>query len=91
MHRDLRAGLRLVAEGGRIIAEGDEPPWSGEVAVLAWPDGLAVQDEHLLPLPAVLAPGGYALAISLKQLYDDGAERWLPLAGSGAVGQRHAA
>lgn len=85
MHRNLQVGLRLVAEGGRVIAERDEPPWSGEVAVLAWPDGQAVQDKHALPLPADLAPGDYTLVVSLKQLYKDGAERWLSLAGSEAT------
>ncbi len=72
MHADLWAVLRLVGPAGQVVAERVEPPWSGNTAVLAWPGGLAVQDEHRLALPAGLAPGDYRLVLSLEQRNRDG-------------------
>ena len=54
-------------------------------AKLNWPGGLAVRDVHALPLPDDLAPGRYDLVLSLKQRLEDGQERRVPLANSGAT------
>jgi 4-amino-4-deoxy-L-arabinose transferase-like glycosyltransferase len=82
MHRELRVTLRLIDAAGRVIHELNDPPWSGDVTVFQWPDGLAVQDQHTIPLAADLPPGDYRLAITLGQRYEDGHERPLPLEGS---------
>jgi uncharacterized membrane protein YeaQ/YmgE (transglycosylase-associated protein family) len=82
MHRELRVTLRLVDTAGRVIHEQNDPPWSGDVTVLQWPDALAVQDQHTIPLAADLPPGDYRLVITLGQRYEDGQERLLPLEGS---------
>lgn len=85
MHHDLRVTIRLEDQAGRTTATWTEPPWSGEVAVLAWPGGHAVRDEHTLPLPAGLAPGPYRLTVSLREWDDKGEERLLKLEGSGST------
>jgi hypothetical protein len=84
-HRELRVILRLVDGSGRVIVEQDDPPWSGSAAVLSWPDGLAVYDEHRLPLPAGLPDGEYRLVVVLEQRYDDGPARPLPLVEDGST------
>jgi hypothetical protein len=82
MHRELRVTLQLVDDADQVIVEQNDPPWSGDVAVLAWPGGLAVQDEHRIPLTD-LPPGDHHLTLSLEQRYRDGQERLLPLDGVG--------
>ncbi|HFD40504.1 MAG TPA: hypothetical protein ENJ31_11740 [Anaerolineae bacterium] len=85
VHEETRVSIRLVDKGGQTIASVREPPWSGDVAVLSWPGGLAVRDVHALPLPDDLAPGRYDLVLSLEQRLEDGQERRVPLADSGAT------
>lgn len=84
-HRDLRVNLRVVDRLGRVIVEQDDPPWAGNTAVLSWPDGLSVYDEHRLPLPAGLPDGDYRLELRLEQRYEDGAARALPLVEDGST------
>ena len=85
IHQQMEVTIRLVDGAGHIAAEWNEPPWSGDVAVLAWPGGHAVRDEHTLPLPAGLPPGDYTLLVSLSEWTDEGQERWLKLEGSGGT------
>ncbi len=85
IHHQMEVTIRLVDGAGHIAAEWSEPPWSGEVAVLAWPGGHAVHDEHTLPLPAGLPPGDYTLLVSLSEWTDEGQERRLKLEGSGGT------
>ncbi len=74
-----------VLDGERkTVARVREPPWSGDVVVLSWPTGLAVRDEHTVPLPADLPPGRYEVVISLVQ-QREGVEEAIPLADSGAT------
>ncbi len=84
IHHDLRVTIRLADGAGRVVAAWTEPPWSGDVAVLSWPGGHAVRDEHTLPLPAGLPPGDYTLIVSLKE-QDDGQERLLKLEENGST------
>jgi hypothetical protein len=84
-HRELRVILRVLDESGRVIVEQDDPPWAGNTTVLSWPDGLAVYDEHRLPLPGGLPPGDYRLKVSLEQRYENGAARPLPLVEDGST------
>jgi 4-amino-4-deoxy-L-arabinose transferase-like glycosyltransferase len=81
MHNQLRVRLRLLDSTGGVCTEQSEPPWSGNAAVLSWPDGLAVQDEHTLPMPAGCLPGPYYLAVSLQERDEEGKERMLTLEG----------
>jgi hypothetical protein len=85
MHEELWVSVRLVDGAGNVLAERTEPPWSGDTAVLSWPDGLAVRDEHSLPLPPGGVTGDKSLVVSLRQRDDDGQERLLKLEGSGGT------
>jgi len=85
IHHQMEVTIRRVDGAGHIAAEWSEPPWSGDVAVLAWPGGHAVRDEHTLPLPAGLPPGDYTLLVSLSEWTDEGQERRLKLEGSGGT------
>jgi hypothetical protein len=81
MANQLRVGLRLLDSAGGVCVEQSEPPWSGDAAVLSWPDGLAVQDEHTLSIPASCPTGPYYLVISLQERDEEGKERVLTLEG----------
>jgi hypothetical protein len=83
VHDELAVHVRLVDDAGRVVAEREEPPWSGDVAVLSWPDGTVVQDEHRITLPPDLTPGNYSIAVSLEQRDLEGTTRMLRLEGSG--------
>jgi hypothetical protein len=72
MHSDLRVLLQLLDSTGQVLAQTDEPPWSGNTTVLTWPGGLAVQDEHLLSLPAEIPDDDASLVLSLEQRNRDG-------------------
>jgi 4-amino-4-deoxy-L-arabinose transferase-like glycosyltransferase len=71
IHADLSVDVRLTDSAGRTLAEVKEPPWSGNVSVLSWRDGVAVRDKHLLPLPAGVPDTGQ-LVLSLEQQNRDG-------------------
>jgi hypothetical protein len=73
--------LRPVDRDGRVVAELTEPPRSGDVAVLSWPGGLLVRDQHVLALPADLPVGEYDLRVSLTEWDDQGQTRALNLEG----------
>jgi hypothetical protein len=68
-----------------VAVEQTDPPWSGDVAVLSWPDGLAVRDEHTRSLPPDLPPGEYSVVVSLGEVSEDGQERLLVLEGDGGT------
>jgi hypothetical protein len=85
MKDPLRVKLQAVDGAGHVVVEQIDPPWSGDVAVLSWPDGLAVRDEHTLPLPPDLPPGEYSVVVSLGELGEDGQERLLTLEGDGGT------
>ena len=81
VHEELQVRLRLIDSQGQVIAEQSDPPWSGDVAVLSWPEGLAVRDEHMLSLPDDLPPDDYTVVVSLRELDENGKERLLKLEG----------
>ena len=85
VHEELQVRLKLVDSQGQVIAEQSDPPWSGDVAVLSWPEGLAVRDQHAMPLPDDLQPGDYTVVLSLHQRDEDGQERLLKLEGDGGT------
>jgi hypothetical protein len=79
--QQVKVTLRLVDSAGRLVAELTEPPWSGDAAVLSWPGGLLVRDQHVLALPADLPAGDYELRVSLTEWDDQGQARALKLEG----------
>jgi hypothetical protein len=85
MKDPLRVRLQVVDDAGRVAVEQIDPPWSGDAAVLSWPDGLAVRDEHTLALPPGLPPGEYSVVVSLREMSEDGQERLLVLEGDGGT------
>jgi len=85
MHHELWVTLRLVDESGKVVLEQGEPPWSGDVTLLSWPDSFAIQDTHTLFLSDIPLSEKYYLVVSLSQRYKDGQERLLPLTGSEAL------
>jgi hypothetical protein len=85
MKDPLRVRLRMVDDAGRVVVEQIDPPWSGDVVVLSWPDGLAVRDVHTLSLPPDLPPGDYSVVVSLGEVSEDGQERLLVLEDDGGT------
>jgi 4-amino-4-deoxy-L-arabinose transferase-like glycosyltransferase len=84
-HRELRVRLRLEDDKQQVIAGQDDPPWSGDAVVLAWPGGRAVQDVHTIPLPSGLVEDDYHLLVSLSHRYEGGQDRLLPLVDGDAT------
>jgi 4-amino-4-deoxy-L-arabinose transferase-like glycosyltransferase len=79
VHEKLHVNLRLIDKAGQLVVQQSDPPWSGDVAVLSWPEGLAVRDEHVLPLPDNLRPDDYTVVVSLRERDENGQERPLKL------------
>jgi hypothetical protein len=76
---DYTVFVHLVApqEADRIVSQGDRSPLGGRWPTSLWLPGLALDDEHQVPLGADLPPGRYDLLVGL---YDPETERRLPLA-----------
>jgi hypothetical protein len=85
MHNEMEVAIRLVDGEGQVVAEQHDPPWSGNAAVLSWPDGLAVRDEHTIPLPTDLPASSYHLVVSLRERAENGQDHWLKLEGDGGT------
>jgi len=88
LDQEHRVRLRLTDAAGQVLSEQSDPPWSGDTAVLAWPDYLAVRDVHTILLPSDLPSGDYSLHVELSQRAEDGTVRWLKLEGSGGTAVR---
>ena len=56
-----------VEDGGQAVAQGDAPPLGGRWPTSLWRPGVALDDEHTIPLPADLPPGSYRLRVGLYE------------------------
>jgi hypothetical protein len=57
--------LTSAGQGGQLIAQGDGPPLGGRWPTSLWLPGLAVDDEHAIPLSPDLPSGTYHLTVGL--------------------------
>ncbi len=67
---DFLPRLRLLDEGGDVLAELTEKPVAGTYPTAWWQAGELVRDPHDLPIPAAVPPGRYRLTLSLVRAAD---------------------
>ncbi len=60
--------VHLVGEDEQTRAQADGLPMNGMYPTWAWLNGETVEDEHLIPLEADVAPGTYDVAIGIYEL-----------------------
>jgi hypothetical protein len=57
--------VHLLDSAGKLIAQADSQPRSGAYPTSAWVAGDVIPDDHMLNLPAHLAPGDYVIRVGL--------------------------
>jgi hypothetical protein len=62
---DLTAFVHVVDSSGKPLAQHDGAPCGGECPTSGWAVGDELLDEHVVQLPATLAPGRYGLMVGL--------------------------
>jgi uncharacterized membrane protein len=67
---DYQVFVQLIDQSGRLRAQHDGAPQDQLCATSTWTAGLAVRDEHIVPLPSDLPPGRYELRVGLYSLAD---------------------
>jgi 4-amino-4-deoxy-L-arabinose transferase-like glycosyltransferase len=67
---DLLPRLELLDSAGASVAERTEKPVAGTYPTAWWRASELVRDPHALPIPAVVPPGRYRLALSLVRAAD---------------------
>jgi hypothetical protein len=85
--RDLTLFAQLIDQAGQVVAQHDKPPLDGQFPTTRWQAGILFTDQHVIQLPADLAPGVYRIALGF---YDAATGGRLPVAG-GAADQAGAA
>lgn len=63
--QDYTVFIHLVDSSGQLAAQVDSEPRSGAFPTSAWVAGDVIPDDHVLNLPADLAPGEYLLRVGL--------------------------
>ena len=63
--QDYTVFVHLVDSSGQLAAQADSEPRSGAFPTSAWVAGDVIPDDHVLNLPAGLAPGQYSLHVGL--------------------------
>ena len=85
--QDLTVFAHLLDADDRIAAQHDKPPADGQFPTTRWAPGVRFNDQHVLALPADLAPGAYRIAVGF---YDPATGARL-LVALGDAGQKSAA
>lgn len=65
--QNTKAFVHLLGPDGSVIAQHDGDPGGGYTPTTRWRPGQIIVDRHILPLPAGLAPGSYALRAGMYQ------------------------
>jgi 4-amino-4-deoxy-L-arabinose transferase-like glycosyltransferase len=65
LDQDYTVFIHLLDSDGKLIAQADSQPRSGDYPTSAWAAGDVIPDDHTLNLPAHLAPGDYVIRIGL--------------------------
>ncbi|MDQ7030685.1 MAG: glycosyltransferase family 39 protein [Ardenticatenia bacterium] len=78
--RSYKIFVHLRDSSGRPVAQGDAYPANGAAPTNGWLQDEVIVDEHIVPVPADIPAGTYALVVGL---YDEATGQRLPLAGGG--------
>jgi hypothetical protein len=65
--QDYTVFLHLIDAEGKVPAQQDSPPDSGQFPTSRWSSGIAFQDAHVIRLPSDLRPGRYRLQVGLYE------------------------
>jgi hypothetical protein len=68
LDRDYTVFVHLLDSAGRLVAQHDAQPRGGRFPTTFWDPGDFITDEHVLEVPAMLAPGVYTLTAGLYDL-----------------------
>lgn len=66
-HSDYTVFVQLLDATGKLVAQLDSPPASGQLPSSSWQPGEIIADLHKIPLPAGLASGRYRLIAGMYQ------------------------
>ena len=65
LDQDYTVFVHLLDSSGKLIAQADSQPRDNAYPTSAWAAGDVIPDDHILKLPADLAPGDYAIRVGL--------------------------
>lgn len=82
--KDYSVFIHLLDPNGRMLAQQDGPPQSGNAPTSWWQPGDLFSDPHVLEIPAGLSPGAYTLAWGVYSA-DNGIR--LPMTSSAGIRQ----